>query len=142
MWCRSFLYYIAKAACYAHAKASQFADIPTGSSEKWIDSASILLQFLLELTLWKPSWKKAVPDLLINQHTAVHHPRYLCFLQETNCLNMQIPTHMWTALTRCIMKFYLSNLIKAIWDSNNTKEKEEFHSLSSLSLFYKKLNSE
>lgn len=142
MWRRSFLYCIAKAACYAHAKASQFADIPTGSSEKWIDCASILLQFLLELTLWKPSWKKAVPDLLINQHTAVHHPRYLCFLQKTNWLNMQVPTHIWTGLTRCIMKFYLSNLIKAVWDSNNTKEKEEFHSLSSLSLFYKKLNSE
>lgn len=87
------------------------------------DSASILLQFLLELTLWKPSWKKAVPDLLINQHTAVHHPRYLCFLQKTNWLNMQVPTHIWTGLTRCIMKFYLSNLIKAVWDSNNTKER-------------------
>lgn len=49
---------------------------------------------------------------------------------------------MWTALMSRSMKFYLSNLIESIPDSNNTKQKEEFHSLCSLFFFHKKLSSE
>lgn len=132
---------IAKVACYVKA-FSQFAKVSTGSSEKnrfclnlvtisaWAHTVDTLLEK-----------QGCASHLLIKWHTAVYYPQYLCFSEDTNCLTMQIWTHMWTAVMSQTMKFYLSNLIESTPDSNNTKEKKKkIHSLCSL--FHKKLSSD
>lgn len=93
MWCRSFLYYTEKAACYTYEKASQIQKACSGSSEKRTDSFSILWQFQLELTQWITPGKEELCLLLIKWFTAVYYLQDLRFLQETDCLNMQIHIH-------------------------------------------------
>lgn len=140
-WCRSFMYYIAKAACYTHVKVCKDFYWQLWKENRFcFNSATISAWAHAVDTLLEK--ERCASYLLIKWHAAVYYPWYLCFSEETDCLNMQICSHMWTALMSRIMKFYLSNLIESIPDSNNTKEKKEFHSLCSLSLFHKRLSSE
>lgn len=123
--CRSIVYSTAKAACYV--KASQFAKVSTGSSEKkkrfCLNSATISAWAHMVYTLLEK--QGCASHLLIKWHTAVYYPQYLCFSEDTSCLTMQIWTHMWTAVMSQIMKFYLSNLIEFTPDSNNTSRKKQ-----------------